>query len=65
MSAAGRAEWLGGTVSSAKGRPSLEHKAAVGLAIKEGYAKIEKQRDDVGKEINGWRVGSAFGDRPF
>ncbi len=44
---------------------SLEHKAAVGLAIKEGYAKIEKQRDEIGKDINGWRVGSAFGDRAF
>jgi hypothetical protein len=44
---------------------ALEHKAAVGLAIKEGYSKIEKQRDEIGKEINGWRVGSAFGDRAF
>jgi len=44
---------------------SLEHKAAVGLAIKEGYSRIEKQRDEIGKEINGWRVGSAFGDRAF
>jgi hypothetical protein len=44
---------------------SLEHKAAIGLAIKEGYGKIEKQRDEIGKDINGWRVGSAFGDRAF
>ncbi len=44
---------------------SLEHKAAVGLAVKEGYGKIEKQRDEIGKDINGWRVGSAFGDRAF
>ena len=44
---------------------SLEHKAAIGLALKEGYAKIEKQRDEIGKDISGWRVGSAFGDRAF
>ena len=36
-----------------------------GSAIKEGYEKIEKQRDEIGKDINGWRVGSAFGDRAF
>jgi len=44
---------------------SLKHKAAVGLRIKEGYSKMEKQRDEIGKEINGWRVGAAFGDRAF
>jgi len=26
---------------------------------------VEKQRDAIGKEINGWRIGSAFGDRAF
>ena len=44
---------------------SLEHKAAIGLGIKTGFAKIEKQRDEIGKEVNGWRVGSAFGNRAF
>lgn len=44
---------------------SAEHKVAVGLGVKDGYAKIEKQRDAIGKDINGWRVGSAFGDRAF
>jgi hypothetical protein len=43
----------------------LEHKVEVGLGIKDGFAKIEKQRDEIGKEINGWQVGSAFGDRAF
>jgi hypothetical protein len=42
-----------------------EHKAEVGLGVKDGYAKIEKQRDGIGKKINGWNVGSAFGDRAF
>ncbi len=44
---------------------SAEHKVAVGLGVKQGYEKIEKQRDSIGKDINGWRVGSAFGDRKF
>ena len=44
---------------------SLEHKAAVGLAVKQGYDKIEKRRDQIGKSINGWLIGAAFGDRAF
>jgi hypothetical protein len=44
---------------------SPEHKAAVGLAIEEGYKKIERARDEIGKNIDGWQVGSAFGDRAF
>ena len=44
---------------------SLEHKAAVGLGVKQGYERIEKRRDQIGKEINGWSVGAAFGDRAF
>jgi hypothetical protein len=42
-----------------------EHKAAVGLAVKQGYAAIAKRRDKIGKDINGWLVGAAFGDRAF
>jgi hypothetical protein len=44
---------------------SLEHKAAVGLAIKEGFEKIDKAAEGIGKSINGWQVGAAFGDRDF
>jgi hypothetical protein len=33
--------------------------------MKDGYTAIEQQRDNIGKNINGWRVGSAFGDRAF
>jgi hypothetical protein len=42
-----------------------EAKIATELGIKEGYAAIEKQRSEIGKEVNGWRVGAAFGDRAF
>ena len=41
------------------------HKAEVAVGVKEGYEKIDKARDNLGKDINGWGVGSAFGDRSF
>jgi hypothetical protein len=44
---------------------SLEHKAAILLGMKEGEKKVEEKLAAVGKEINGWRVGAAFGDRAF
>ena len=45
---------------------SLEHKAEVAIGVQAGvYEAIEKQRDEIGKAIGGWRVGSAFGDRAF
>ncbi|MFO1406521.1 MAG: DUF1254 domain-containing protein [Steroidobacteraceae bacterium] len=44
---------------------SLEQKAAFGLAIKQAFGKIDKASSSLGKEINGWNIGSAFGDRDF
>jgi hypothetical protein len=44
---------------------SLEHKAEIVLGMKEGEKKVEKAVETIGKEINGWKVGSAFGDRAF
>jgi hypothetical protein len=44
---------------------SPEHKAAFGLAIKEAFDKISKTSGEIGKNINGWSVGSGFGDRAF
>jgi hypothetical protein len=44
---------------------SLEHKAAVLLAMKEGDDKVDKYLDSGMKDINGWKVGSLFGDRMF
>jgi hypothetical protein len=43
----------------------LEDRLGVGLGIKDGYEAIEKRKDEIGTEANGWRVGSAFGDRAF
>jgi len=43
----------------------LEDRLAVGLGVKDGYESIQKRRDEIGTEVNGWRVGSAFGDRAF
>jgi hypothetical protein len=44
---------------------SLEHKLKVGLGMKDGEAKVDKALAAAGKEINGWRVSSLFGDRAF
>ena len=44
---------------------SLEHKAAVLLAMKEGDDKVDKFLASGMKNINGWNVGAFFGDRAF
>ena len=43
----------------------LEHKLEVGLGMKDGESKVEAHVATLGKGINGWRVGSPFGDRDF
>ena len=44
---------------------SLEHKAAVLLAMKEGDDKVQAYLDSGMKDINGWKVGSLFGNSAF
>jgi hypothetical protein len=44
---------------------SAEHKAAILLAMKEGDSKIDKYLAAGQKDINGWKVGSLFGDSAF
>jgi len=44
---------------------SVEHKAAILLAMKEGDSKVDKYLAAGPKNINGWKVGSLFGDREF
>lgn len=44
---------------------SLEHKAEIALGMKEGEKKVEAKDKAIGKEVNGWHVGSVFGDRAF
>jgi hypothetical protein len=44
---------------------SIEHKAAILLGMKEGDKKVTERADKIGKMINGWSVGSSFGDRDF
>ena len=43
----------------------LEHKLEVGLGMKAGSAKVDAKAASLGKPINGWHVGAAFGDRSF
>ena len=44
---------------------SLEHKAEVGLGMKEGDSKVDGYLVAGQKIINGWKIGSFFGDRAF
>ena len=44
---------------------SLEHKAAVLVAMKEGDRKVDDYLNSGMKDINGWKIGSLFGDRDF
>jgi hypothetical protein len=44
---------------------TTDQKAELVMGIKSGLEKIKKQVAAVGKDANGWRVGSAFGDRDF
>jgi hypothetical protein len=39
--------------------------AELRLGVKAGYAAIEKRRNELGTDVNGWRVGSSFGNRAF
>jgi hypothetical protein len=43
----------------------LEHKLQVGLGMKDGGQKVVARVATLGKDVNGWRIGSAFGDRDF
>lgn len=41
------------------------HKAAALEGVKAGMAKVQERSATIGKRINGWQVGSAFGNRDF
>lgn len=44
---------------------SAEHKAAILLAMKEGDDKVDKFLTSGEKNVNGWKIGSFYGDRAF
>ncbi|WP_431015717.1 DUF1254 domain-containing protein [Bradyrhizobium pachyrhizi] len=44
---------------------SLEDKAEILLGMKEGERRVTEAVASIGKDNNGWRVGSAFGDASF
>ena len=43
----------------------LEHKLEIGLGMKDGGEKVEKYLAGGQKDVNGWKIGSLFGDRQF
>jgi hypothetical protein len=44
---------------------SLDHKAAIALGMKAGERQVEEKVASIGKRINGWQIGAAFGNRDF
>jgi hypothetical protein len=44
---------------------SFEHKAEILMAMKQGNSKVDKWLAGGNKDINGWNVGSFFGDEAF
>jgi hypothetical protein len=44
---------------------SLEDKLEVGLGMKEGEDKVQKYLASGQKDVNGWKIGSLFGDQQF
>jgi hypothetical protein len=44
---------------------SPEQKAAVVAGMKDGEAQVDKYLTTLGKDVNGWRIVSPFGDRAF
>jgi hypothetical protein len=43
----------------------LAHKLEIGLGMKDGEEKVEKYLASGQKDVNGWKIGSLFGDRQF
>jgi hypothetical protein len=43
----------------------LTHKIEIGLGMKDGEEKVEKYLVSGQKDVNGWKIGSLFGDRQF
>src|SRR5204863_441197 len=43
----------------------LTHKIEIGLGMKDGEEKVEKYLATGQKDVNGWKIGSLFGDRQF
>ena len=54
----------GQTVRSGHALPSSSGSSGPS-ASRKVTTPIERQRDEIGRAIDGWRVGSAFGDRAF
>jgi hypothetical protein len=40
-------------------------KLEVGLGMKDGESKVDQAATGIGKDVNGWKIASAFGNRAF
>jgi hypothetical protein len=46
-------------------RLSDSQRTELAAAIKDGYAAIVERRDQIGRNVNGWRLAAPFGNRDF
>jgi hypothetical protein len=59
------------TIDIGPGKPydfatlSPGRKAEIESAVKDAYASIQDRRDQIGKNINSWRVGAPYGNREY
>jgi len=44
---------------------SPEHKAAAAVGMKAAASKVDEAAIRIGQDVNGWKIGSAFGNRAF
>jgi hypothetical protein len=44
---------------------SSEQKSEIARAMTDAEQEVAKAADNIGRKVNGWKVGSAFGDRAF
>src|SRR6185312_4207889 len=43
----------------------VARRVELGLGMKAAFDKIKQKREAIGANVNGWRIGSSFGDRAF
>ncbi len=59
------------TIGIGAGKPfdpaqlSAAQKLELDAAVKDGYDAIQTRRDQIGKDVNGWKVGAPFGNRDY
>jgi hypothetical protein len=56
---------IGARTGSRAADLSPEQRDAIAAGMKEGARKVEEAASRIGKAVNGWKIGAAFGNREF